>query len=74
MFLIALIVFFRYSVPDTPYYVPASVSIDQLSSLINSLLNEGNRSVSYDMYIKVVHFEFVTQVIVTKSCLNTAVV
>lgn len=32
---------FRYSIPDTPYSVPASVTTSDLSSLVNSVLKPG---------------------------------
>lgn len=37
---------FRYSIPDTPYSVPAAVGTSELSSLINQIL-KGTHVQSY---------------------------
>ena len=58
---------FRYSIPNSPYYVPASVGTSELSSLINGLLDKGE---IYMLSIYVLSYQLVEPLILSDESVH----
>ena len=56
----------RYTVPQTTFSIPVTVNCEELSSLINSILRQGNRentifcvNVTYPLYFKYFFYSYI---------------